>query len=220
MLRNRCDCTKPCHCITRNNNISKNAQHPDKESNLKRILNSRSTSSSSTSISEDAYTEWRQLYERSSSQLSNYYTKVEDLQFADLPVKFLSMKDQELIALREFRLQNSNECFSEDSILPLIQRIERQNHTCEYNFKINKRGLLESKLQTADGKDVCTICKKPSDTPTTFKVGIGKTTTPIIPSLRTANGKVVIDDERAKDLGKINFKPRSNLALSHKRRKQ
>ncbi|KAL5273499.1 hypothetical protein ACFFRR_000313 [Megaselia abdita] len=210
--KNKCNCIKSCSCYK--GNMKSNPDNLIRENHRP----ASSTSSSSNPMSEDAYTEWRQIYERSSSQLSNYYTKAEDLQFEELPAKFMFMKDQELVALREFRLQNSNECFSEDSILPLVQKIERHNHTCEYSYKINDRGLLEPRLQTNDGRDICRICKKSSDFPTTFKVGLGKKTIPIIPGLKGANGKIVIDDDKAKDMGKTNYLPRSRLALNHKKR--
>lgn len=217
----RCHCTKPCNCITDNNkNIINTYIEPERK--FKGIFDHRSTPNSSSSKSlystpEDSYTEWRQIYERSSSQLSNYYTKAEDLQFEDLPANFMTINDQELVALREFRLQNSNECFSKDSITPLVQKIERQNHTCEYNYKFNERGLLEPKLQTSDGRDICRICKKASELQTTFKVGLGKKSIPIIPGLRGGRGKIVIDDDRAKELGK-NYLPKSRFSLNHKRR--
>lgn len=220
--KNRCYCTSNCNCKP---DDWKNIPYSESGTSFRRILNnspkSESSSSKSNFTPDDSYTamtEWRQVYERSSSQLSNYYTKAEDLQFEDLPAKFLSMKDQELVALREFRLHNSKECFSEDSTLPLAQKMERQNHQCEYSYKINDRGLLEPRLQTNDGRDVCRICKKPSDIPSTYKVGINKKSTPIIPSLRgDHNGKIVIDDDRAKELGKKNYLPRSRLSLNHRK---
>lgn len=181
--------------------------------------NSSRTSSCSSShnnvIPEDLYTEWRQIYERSASQLSNYYTKPEDIEYSDLSTNFLNLKEQELMALREFRLQNSEECFSTDSLLPLLQKMERQNHTCEFMYKINERGLLEPQLQTKDGRDICGKCKKPSENQTTYKLGMGKQSIPIIPHLKSLNGKIKIDESKGKSIGKYKCHPRNSLALCH-----
>lgn len=205
-----------CHSC---DSITRYTENATSFRNLQETRNAEPRPSSFSPSSEEAYTEWRQIYERSSSQLSNYYTKPEHLHFEEIPAKFLTVKDQELVALREFRLQNSNECFSEDSMLPLVQRIERQNHVCEYNYRINERGLLEPKLQTNDGRDICQICKRPSEEQTTFKVGLGKKTIPIIPNLRGSKGKIVIEDDKAKNLGKTNYQPRNRLALNHHKKR-